>query len=87
MSNQIHSSGGRTGGLTLSPRLAFLAGWVPQGARLADIGTDHAYLPVWLDVHGRVNKAIAADLRPRAASAGQGDRQTLWSLSCGLPTL
>ena len=64
MSNQIHSSGGRTGGLTLSPRLAFLAGWVPQGARLADIGTDHAYLPVWLDVHGRVSTAIAADLRP-----------------------
>ena len=63
MSNQIHTSG-RAGGLTLSSRLAFLAGWVPQGARLADLGTDHAYLPVWLDIHGQVSKAIAADLRP-----------------------
>lgn len=50
--------------LELSPRLALLAGWVPPGAKLADIGTDHAYLPVWLTLHGRVISAIASDLRP-----------------------
>lgn len=60
MASNIHSAGA----LTLSPRLAFLADWVPAGARLADVGTDHAYLPVWLDIHGRVQSAIAADLRP-----------------------
>lgn len=49
--------------LELSPRLALIAGWVPQGAKLADVGTDHAYLPVWLSLHGRVSCAIASDLR------------------------
>ena len=49
--------------LELSPRLRLLAGWVPPGARVADVGTDHAYLPVWLTLHGRVASAIASDLR------------------------
>lgn len=49
--------------LELSPRLALIAGWVPPGAKLADVGTDHAYLPVWLTLHGRVVSAIASDLR------------------------
>lgn len=49
--------------LTLSPRLQLLADWVPAGARLADVGTDHAYLPVWLSVNGRISAAIASDLR------------------------
>ena len=49
--------------LELSPRLQKLAGWVPEGARVADVGTDHAYLPVWLTLHGRVTSAIASDLR------------------------
>ncbi len=49
--------------LELTPRLQLLADWVPQGARLADVGTDHAFLPVWLRLHGRVVFAIASDLR------------------------
>ena len=49
--------------LELSPRLQLLADWVPQGARLADVGTDHAYLPVWLTLHGCVTSAIASYLR------------------------
>lgn len=47
----------------LPPRLALIAGWVRPGAKLADVGTDHAYLPVWLSLHGRVSSAIASDLR------------------------
>lgn len=49
--------------LELPPRLRLLADWVRPGARIADIGTDHAYLPVWLRLHGRVDSAIACDLR------------------------
>lgn len=49
--------------LELPPRLRLLADWVRPGARIADVGTDHAYLPVWLRLHGRVVSAIACDLR------------------------
>lgn len=49
--------------LELSPRLRLLAGWVRPGARIADVGTDHAYLPVWLTLQDRVASAIASDLR------------------------
>ena len=49
--------------LELSPRLQLLADWVPQGARFADVGTDHASLPVGLTLHGCVTSAIASDLR------------------------
>lgn len=47
----------------LSPRLRMVADLVPQGARLADVGTDHAYLPAALLVEGKIPFAIAADLR------------------------
>lgn len=50
-------------GLHLTPRLLSAAQQVPHGAKLADIGTDHAYLPVWLLLKGVIDGAIAADLR------------------------
>lgn len=49
--------------MELTARLRVIADQVPQGAVLADIGTDHAYLPVWLLLNGRIERAIAADLR------------------------
>ena len=49
--------------MELSPRLQAVADQVPEGAVFADIGTDHAYLPVWLLLNGRIDHAIAADLR------------------------
>lgn len=58
--------------LQLQPRLALLAQLVSQGARLADIGTDHGYLPVWLLQQGRIRSAIAADIgRGPLAHAGR----------------
>ncbi len=47
--------------LKLSPRLAAVASFVRKGAYLADIGTDHAYLPAWLLLHGKISRAIASD--------------------------
>ena len=49
--------------LELSKRLAAVAALVPEGAVLADIGTDHAYLPVSLLLKGHITHAIAADIR------------------------
>lgn len=48
---------------TLDKRLAAVAACVRPGSPLADIGTDHAYLPVWLVGEGICPSAIASDLR------------------------
>lgn len=47
----------------LDQRLACAASSVRPGSRLADIGTDHARLPVWLVERGICPRAIAVDLR------------------------
>ena len=61
--------------LELPPRLRLIAGWVPEGAYLADVGTDHAYLPNWLRLRGTIRRAVASDLRPgpleRAKATGK----------------
>lgn len=49
--------------MELAPRLQTIADQVPQGARFADVGTDHGHLPVWLLLTGRIDRAIATDLR------------------------
>ncbi|MBC6356058.1 SAM-dependent methyltransferase [Lactobacillus helsingborgensis] len=43
-------------------RLRILAQMVDQEARVADIGTDHAYLPIQLVKEGKVDYAIASDV-------------------------
>ena len=48
----------------LDSRLALCARFVREGKKLADIGTDHAYLPVWLCRAGITPRAIAADINP-----------------------
>lgn len=50
-------------GPELSPRLSMVGELVPVGARLADVGTAHAYLPAALILEGKIPWAVAADLR------------------------
>ncbi len=47
----------------LDERLALCAEFVREGTRLADVGTDHAYLPVWLALNGKIASAVASDVR------------------------
>ena len=55
----------------LDNRLKLCADFVRSGAKLADIGTDHAYLPVWLCRIGRCPFAVAADINPEPLKRGQ----------------
>ena len=48
---------------TLGNRLSLCASMVREGTKLVDIGTDHAYLPIWLVRKGRISNAIAADVK------------------------
>ena len=49
--------------MQLSKRLQAVADMVTTGNRLADVGTDHGYIPIWLYEAGRVPSALAMDLR------------------------
>lgn len=64
----------------LSPRLRAIADLTPEGCRvLADLGTDHGYLPAALLLEGRIGKAIAADI-----GAGPLDRARRTAARWGL---
>lgn len=48
--------------MQLSERLLAVAGLVTPGLRLADVGTDHGYIPLWLTEQGVIPGAIALDI-------------------------
>lgn len=48
--------------MELSKRLQAVADMVHPGAGVADIGTDHAYIPIWLVSRGRTPWAVAMDV-------------------------
>jgi len=68
--------------ISLSKRLAAIAEFVSKGDVIADVGTDHGYLPAWLIQNGICSAAIASDIRERplhsavqsADAAGVADR-------------
>lgn len=47
----------------LSKRLTLLSRMVTEGHVLADVGTDHGYIPISLIKQGKIPKAIAMDIR------------------------
>ena len=48
--------------MKLSDRLAKIAEIIPDGARVADIGTDHGYLPIYLAESGKARHVILSDI-------------------------
>ncbi len=59
------------GTINLDSRLSLCAELVRVGAKLADIGTDHAYLPVHLALSGKIECAIAADINSDPLNRGK----------------
>lgn len=49
--------------MILSKRLTTIASLVPAGSRVADVGTDHGYTPIYLVRNGIAVSAIAMDVR------------------------
>ncbi|KRL61278.1 tRNA (adenine(22)-N(1))-methyltransferase [Latilactobacillus fuchuensis] len=49
-------------GIHLSKRLATVAQFVPENSRLADIGSDHAFLPIYLSQQKRIQAAVAGEV-------------------------
>ena len=54
------------GSVKLSKRLGVIAGYIEKGASVADIGTDHGYLPIYLAQHGLARRIIASDISERS---------------------
>lgn len=58
--------------MELSKRLKAVAGLVTEGASVADIGTDHGYVPIWLIESGRASKVIAMDVNEGPLERARG---------------
>lgn len=51
----------------IGERLGACASYVREGSRVADIGTDHAFLPIWLVMKSKCASAIASDINEMPA--------------------
>lgn len=64
--------------LDLSQRLAAVGEFVPESARLADIGSDHAYLPVALMLKGKIKYAVAGEVVQGPYESARKQVQKRW---------
>ena len=74
--------------MQLSGRLQRIADFIPPEDKIIDVGTDHAYIPIWLLLRDPSATAIATDIRPgpleraRADAAYYGVEDRLTLLLC-----
>ena len=61
--------------IPLSPRLRLCCGFVCPGDRVADVGTDHGYLGIWLLQQGIASHVIASDIGQGPLSAAVANAQ------------
>ena len=57
--------------IKLSQRLQAIADMVPAGAKVADIGTDHGFLPCYLAQSGKAEQVIACDVNAQPLALAQ----------------
>ncbi len=63
--------------MKLDNRLSKVAGLVKNCNTLADIGSDHAYLPAYLLMSGKINRAIVCDVNSGPLENGKNTCRTL----------
>ena len=68
--------------IKLTPRLKTIADEIEKGETMADIGTDHGFLPVYLWEAGICPKVIMADISSGSLSKAEqncsGDKQQVY---------
>ena len=57
--------------IKLSQRLQAIADFVPQGSRVADVGTDHGFLPCYLAQNHQAVKVYACDINAQPLALAQ----------------
>ncbi len=70
----------------LSQRLQCAADMVRAGAVVADVGTDHAYVPIALCLSGRATRAVASDIN-RGPLERARENIRVWGLEDRIDTL
>ncbi len=56
-------------GIALSPRLSAAASFIQKNSRVADIGTDHGYLPIYLAKNNLASFILATDVKQAPLSS------------------
>ena len=65
--------------ISLSKRLEAIAALIPEDGGVADVGTDHGYIPVWLLQNGFQGRIVATDIHSEPLSSAERTAQ-----KCGL---
>lgn len=65
--------------MKLTPRLQAIAELIPPGSVIADIGTDHAYLPIYLLLEQISQRAVAIDINQAPLAQAQ---ETVAAFNC-----